>query len=307
MKKWLIIVAFFYLILGFVYIVTLDKNTDFIHFITIAKETSQVLFPDDHLFIDLYISDIDRFVSNIDNINDVYIEGDNSITEVDIVSIDQRNDVYTYDNNDYYLLVIEIDFNSVQYENSKLQFKNAKLLINFSNSISFKLPIGSMNLYFINELNSSPFDINKMKGIFDENDSFAGILIEFDKLMSSTVMIVSIDLFMSSVHADTYNIKEIPTDNANTDKLNELVRESSSYSLADCPYEISENSVLYIPFIKTENNFQFNRFPLIIHYIYLGKESEFVMDDFLFYSVNSMNLEAFRDELIITHYYVGSR
>jgi hypothetical protein len=254
----------------------------------------------------VYISDTNRFVSNIENIDDVYLEGDDIVTEIDITNIEQKEGVYTYETNDYYLLVFEIEFNTVRYENTKMQFKNANLVINYSNSKSCSLPIGNVNIYFVDELHSSPFDIKKMKGLFSDDDLFSGVVIKFDKLVNNPVTILSINFMMSSVHADIRKIRELTEDDESLDKIMALDNEFSSFSLNECPYEINDNSILFIPISKDDNNIQFNRFPVIIHYIYLGKESEFVMDDFLFYSINTMNLEVFQDELIITHYYVGS-
>lgn len=216
----------------------------------------------------------DNKYTNLDDINNFYIEcGENKIN-VNVKSIKKGNK-YKYNNDIYYAYKYEIYINI----NGIVDYNLAKFVIDDKS-----FDIGSLYLIYKNNGNLD-IDITKMSAITAGLDSINALQLE---LKPKKDLIIKDIRISNTVFMDLNNSLKITNTYNETEKLDDIIKDYNDKCIIwDSPNSISLNETVYllIP-LKYKYDYIIQSCPIIINYMIDDKDYEYIFDNFTFINSN---------------------
>ncbi len=234
--------------------------------LTVRRLTSHVITSEEEtVSFYWYLSESDSFLSSKEAIVNAQLISDDFELDVAIPSIENLEVVQTYDNEAYYAFRIDVDVSEYGQSNLEMTFEDALLALRYENDAYFELSVGDVYLSFVPIERAFDIDFFRLKGVFvdtsDENE-LTGIDIGFDCITCEDLIIHEITAGLPSVK---FSPEGMDSSNGWTPQEDEMVRLSIN---------------------KTDAFWGLNRFALILTYSCHDEIKRWVIDDFLFRSVN---------------------
>ena len=248
-------------------IVFFSKETSHqVSIITVRRLTSQVITSEEEtVSFYWYLSEMDSFLSSKDAIVNAQLLSEDNELDVAIQSIENLDVVQTYDNESYYAFRLDVDVSEYRQSNLEMTFEDAQLALRYENDAYFELAVGDVYLSFVPIERAFDIDFFRLKGVFVETDDvneLTGIDIGFDCITCDDLIIHEITAGIPSVIFSPESM--------------------------DSPHEWApqEGEMVRLSLNKTDAFLDLNRFALILTYSCHNELKRWVIDDFLFRSVN---------------------
>ncbi|MGD9910061.1 MAG: hypothetical protein AB7U79_05615 [Candidatus Izemoplasmatales bacterium] len=302
MKKGLLIIIGFYLLLALLILLIPKNKEDEITMLSIQEEKSLILFPSETLKFDLFTSKSDTFLFSNDEVSESYLSSLDTTYQVDIQFSEVSDTVTEFYDESYYHLVIEVSFDEIWIDDITIPFEHLYLEIHYQNGKFIKIPYGNLMIHFKSELESSSLSFTNIYAIKKSllEDQIAGMIIHL-YTMNAQIEILDIRLDLVASTIDRLHIVEVK--DLRYQNEDELVgNELNSYNDSSIIVNPNEDLVLYLPIIN-QSNLLLRRFPMIVTYRINETVESMIIDDFIYKSLPSGNLKEIENDIKITRYY----
>ena len=255
---------------------------------------------DNELFnITILTNEIDSYHFNEDFISNINLSDEEEVIPIELVEIDKSNESYPYENEIYNFVTfkLRIGFRSDDF---LLNFENAHLNIDYSNTDEISLFIGEFNYLFHNEENTD-LSINNLfatHAFINDIDTASGLYLNLGNLSEYNITISSVELGASSVASNNYYLREIHDDITIEHTPEQILNiDNYNYQLYSDDYQGSillrkYNEIrLYVPFSYKADISYLYRFYVKVNYIVNSEEKVFVIDDFPYINTSNYKLE----------------
>ncbi len=294
MKRGMIVVLLLYLFVAALLFVFMPEQNDEVRLLSKERYYAQIIDDENEpIEIVLYVSENDSFLTDSSQIIDARIVGEYEEIELKIQSIDDKEAVTNYQNQDYHLFAFTFSLAAFSATGVNLSLYPATLALTYENDVKIDINIGEMTLLFQTIDHNPHFDFFRLYGIYGEMDGeeiMQGIGIGFNGFSEGDLVIHSISIGTNRIGLAT-DLAQIVDNTEESGSLYERLE-----GLFD-PYgdELYLNSADFIPQVQIEYEIPFSylnprldiwRFPIIINYQYLGIQYQSFIDDFMFHTMN---------------------
>ena len=278
------------IILAFIFVYVFTKKYDDVKIISIRKEYNLVFDKeDDVLEVPLYLSRKNTFLSNIDQISQIYLSNDDTKFVAYAERVDEGIEL-EYNKEKYYEYIYNLSFNAYDEFSEPIFMPDAKINIIYKNDESISLGIGNMCLYF-NKKNNSLNDLivtklSSVTNVIDDKETIVGINIKLYNNTSDVISLNSIKLYNKFYDFDYMNYENKTVDNFLNlkERNNDYSYTALSIPTGDMKYKINpeESFEAFIPMKYIKNIYIVDRLPLYIDYQISDESKTYVLDDFQF-------------------------
>ena len=140
--------------------------------LTVLKEAYNLLFKEDEdnkIIVNLYVNQKDSYMTDYEKISSCYLRSyDNDSYQMKIRNLELVNQV-SISNDNYYVYALSISFKVITSED--IIIPDCYLVLNYNNSKSLDICIGSLSLYHGGSLISDVISLSCMKGITKKIDN----------------------------------------------------------------------------------------------------------------------------------------
>ncbi|MBI9009716.1 MAG: hypothetical protein JEZ05_06775 [Tenericutes bacterium] len=297
MRKVFTVTIALFMVIGAVLIVIFDKEFETtLSILTIKQNYQRLMTEGEKLSLTVYLSSEDSFMTDMNNIDSMYLFDNENEIEVGLSKISYLDYKEKYQDIDYFAYVIDINFSVVSISDFILELENAYLEIHYLNTEVIDLEIGDIYLNFADYVNPSYIDIDRMFGLYKttEFEYLSAVILGMNNFTGMDIIIKKIETGNKEISLDLKHsiiLSDIPDYQADIDDLLGYNYDAMSLTEATDGININENSILCIPLLYGNELTRINRFPLIITYLYNQTEYRYYMDDFQFNSL-VLGLEA---------------
>lgn len=307
MKKSVLMLAGFYVVLLIAFVFTQPTRQEVVTIITVKEELSRILYRDEHLKLAIFSDVQSSFLWDETQVVSARLISDEFEIEIEIKDFETLDESVTYRNQEYGKVIAEIDFEMVSFgDESILQMPDAILFIEYMNGAEIYQQIGSLYLVFLEEVDVSPVSLNRLSGVpfyYDGSQGICGIIIELEDLYEEPIQINWMSSGMDTASFDLSKIQVLSTAEGVTSEETRAENILSEHSLLEEVFLFEGSVILYIPLIFDESSLFFNRFPIVLDIEILNIQKRIYFDDFVFYRNQYSRLEVYEDVLDITRYH----
>jgi uncharacterized protein YxeA len=297
MRRAFTIVIAIFLVAAGGFIMFYDKDTDdILSILTIKQNYQRLITEDEELSITIYLSNEKSFVSDMDNVDSLYLKDE--FTEMEVGISDLRSLEYTeeYQNTEYYAYVLDLNFDIVSIDNFLIELEDGHLEIFYKNGENVNLEIGDLYLNFTDYSNPAYIDVHRMFAMYKEADFeyISGIVLGVANKTGMEVTITNIEVGNNEASLDINNsirLSELPDYQADINDLLGYDYNSIGEISQTSDIDLLQENLLFIPFKYSVNHINIYRFPLIIEFSYNQNIYKYYVDDFQFNS-QTLGLEA---------------
>lgn len=292
MRKTFTIIIVLFIVFASGTILLVEDKIDEVSILSIKKHYSRLITSgQETISIPLYFSSDKSFLTDIDSIEDAYLQDDFNQLKVLINQIRYVSDFLDDFDQTYHLYMFDISFIEVTID--KIDFSDTLLKLIYKNQDYLELFIGEVNLVF-NEVyqdqNLDIFRVYTTVKTVEHTEYISGLVLGLDNF-NKEITIKNISLGTNHITLDTsnmYHLEEAIPYDMDIDSLLE-----TNYNPLNIGTQIDfsiEEGLILIPFTYTSNLFLMNRFPIYIEYTYKNATYKYLLDDFMYIS-ESYNLE----------------
>lgn len=251
--------------------------------VTTVKESYNMLVNGKapHLDINLYVNQKDSYITNLDKISSCYIHSyhNEEVYQVSISDISIINQTSIKKEN-YYVYNYGVNF-KVNIEED-LIIKEAYLSLNYNNSKSLDIMIGSISIYQGDVLKDSDVSLSCMKAITSKVNNQIAIEAIIVKLSASK------EVTIKNIECLDCNIVTRKMMECNYDNTNNLADISNLSSCNSYTFDGTMELAIKIDYLY---KYEINSFPLKIEYMVDGKEECLFIDNFTFFINNERSVK----------------
>ncbi len=267
-----------------------EELPESISIISLSKEYSRIITPEEVVSIPIYISDSNTFIIDNDLIESASLE--NSYNQLAIESIDIRSTNYVeeYDDIKYSLFFFDISFPPTLVTDYFMDFSSAYLNLIYLNQDNINIEIGNLYLRFSEITNNNHIDLFRMYSLTSINNDIefiSGIILGIENFTGEEIVINSIEFGTNKISSGLNEIKLLndpPDYTENIDTVLGYQYDFYQTEIIDTSFVLNQDKLLLVPIKYSVNPFSINRFPLIISYDYLDMNYKYTIDDFQFFS-----------------------
>ncbi len=284
-----------FLVIGGMIVYFDEKSITEVHILSFRSNYARWMTREGELFsIPIYVSSKESFLTDSETISTSSLcDGQNQM-EVDIDSIVFEEESTYFQGNTYYLCMVNIAFDFIQLD--QISFTNSYLELIYKNEDTLSIQLGNIDLYFGEINNFEHIDMTRLYATVHNNSGqqyITGIVLGIENRSSFDIFLTSIQCLNPQLYFDLEHAIILNEELSYDTNINELLGYDYPILLEkehSSNFELSSNSLLFIPIQYKESIVSINRFPLILNYQYLNHSYTYTIDDFLFFS-NNYNLE----------------
>ncbi len=257
--------------------------------------------------VDIYVSSDNAFITEIKSVGNCYLSCEDEKLEVKLVSIIDKDKTLKLDGKSYYLY--QYKFNIVFMTESEIEFNflNAYLEMDFPEQL-ININIGSFYYLKVESLkdegNKLLFSkIRPIVNVINNNKTLVGINIKVENLTNEKIEICNIKLLSSSASLSGLEVVYTDEEYDSNTSINNILGYGYDYKYQEdkkVSFNVEESKDVVIP-IKYKNNYVLDKAGLYIEYKVNGKMYKYYINEFLFFSsttlnINNTNLEMYHYE-----------
>ncbi len=292
MKRIIVFIIGFYLIIAVVMLVFAPKPKTLIKMLVVEHQYSQLITGSSELFeVLIYLSEENSFLSTKSAILDARLLGDDAEMEMKINQIVNLGIISSYQNDHYYVFRYSYDISQYAIDHLSMVFENAILEMTYENDYEVAYEIGDVSLKWETIPESTDFDFYRLSGIYgsySNKEILQGIAIGFDRFIEGDIIIKNISC---DIHGVTFDL-------SHAIQYDEIVHNMTLYETLGSEYNpinypslsdeyvpiIAPSVIVAIPLNYHDDFIDIWRFPLYIDYEKNGEIKTFIIDDFMYRS-----------------------
>lgn len=266
----------------------------------------------EEVIIDIYLSSKNTYITNINNINECFIEDKNkeNLIKLKLSNIINKNIVSLNNNTFYqYQFIFNIDIKTESFY--EVLLSDAYLNINYLENDNIRIKIGSFSYYKIPHTNDENnfLSLSRVRAIVNEIDNIKTIVALDLGIKNNTnhdieiIEIRPLDVSLQASYGDVINTEGLSY--YPSDDLKSILGYEYSFSFNNdaqaLSIELAKGCNLYYLFpLKYKFSYAINDVGFIIKYELDGQIYNFYFDDFIYFSNTNYN----NDEINKLQYYI---
>ncbi len=246
-------------------VLAIRENRAFL--VTSAEET---------LELTLFLSHGETFLTERANIVGARIVGDDVSLAMTVAAV-VPGETTMYRGNEYLVYHFLLDWQEVYLTSGRLDVHEAKFELDYRNGVEMSLAIGDLSLVFAPVAPATHIDFFRLYGEtvhLDGRERLVALVIGLEPRVLGSLTITMIELCLRGVSLDLAGGVLLDPDGA------ERMPPASSPSGG---IMLGESGLYRFPLIDGSSGIAFSRFPLLIHYRYLGVDLVYAIDDFQYF------------------------
>ncbi|MBN2504709.1 MAG: hypothetical protein JXB20_05130, partial [Bacilli bacterium] len=190
------------------------------------------------------------------------------------------------------------DFNEVYVPGARLEFPDCNLAIVYQNQTEIELEIGDLVIWFRQPSEIVHLDFTRLYGInnvYMDRNYLGAIVMDISSLAMDDVTIKTVDIGALNVFTNKNSGIQLDHYPDYDESLSLLLNEpeyrpDEYFSIDTNVLAIDTSGIFLFPLAYSEYPLVVDRLFISITYTYLDIDYEFVIDDFIFYTTNSLEV-----------------
>ena len=307
MRKVFTTIIFLFIIICGIIIYSNENNIDKVNIISLKRNYIRLITSkEETVTVPMYFDTNKSFLTSIESISESYLLNDNNQIKVSIDNI-RCGDSYTNNlGKSYDLFLFDLKFEDITI--NEINIDNARFKIIYKNQDILEMNIGNFNIRFNEIISENNFDVYRLFiTVKEKNDKeyITGIVIGINDLTNQGIVINDISIGTNKVIPDLKNsvvIDEIVEFDTDIDDI--LGYQYDPFlDIKEFNYKLNDNKLIFVPMSYNIEIIDLKRFPIYINYSYLGKNYEYLIDDFIFISEKYSLEENYGEIQEYTYYY----
>jgi hypothetical protein len=298
MNKVFLVFIVFYFLIAIVLLATEKPSTNVVTILSIPQSYSRLLEGDDeNLGIFLYFSSPETFFVSTKAIRSARIFDENGELSVCVDSVVPLTDLVEYEGNKYYPYRFEFAFPEIDAPNLTLIFRNATAEIIYENEEILSFELGNLDLLFkdLSEVHHLGFfRLYAIINLIGNQSSLAGIVLGLEKYVSDDLVVTGVSIATANARLRWDSALEIQEAYERETAVSTILGiESYDFFSKDViesgkSMTLTDDQLWFIPINYPTQLAYLYRFPIIVSYLYHGDPYQYFIDDFLFFTPDTL-------------------